>query len=122
MTPNQIKKSRGAFGLDQREFSFNGKVAVAIRAARSAVGLNQQEFADMMGVAKTSIARIETLEMKANAEFLLQAVRFFKGIGVEIDMHDYNHVVIKISNQAINTAVDTLEDIGNRRSDRKLTL
>jgi transcriptional regulator with XRE-family HTH domain len=107
---------------DILEVDFNGKIAVAIRAARSAVGLNQQEFSEMIGVAKTTIARIETLEMKANAEFLLEAVSLFKSFGVEIDMHDYQNIVIKISNQAINTAVYKLQDINKRRTDKKVAL
>ena len=39
----------------------NGRIAVAIRTARTALGWSQQEFADRMGVAKSTIARIETL-------------------------------------------------------------
>ena len=105
---------------DEAQADLKGKVAVAIRTARAAAGLNQQEFADLMGVAKTTVARIETLEMKATAEFLLQAVYLFKTIGIEVDMHDYYGLVIKVSNQAINTAVSTLEDVNNRRSDRRV--
>jgi len=106
--------------LDESQADLNGKVAVAIRTARAAAGLNQQEFADLMDVAKTTIARIETLEMKATAEFILHAVYFFKTVGIEVDMHDYYGLVIKVSNQAINTAVSALEDVNNRRSDRRV--
>ena len=105
---------------DETQADLKGKVIVAIRTARAAAGLNQQEFADLMGVAKTTIARIETRETKATAEFLLQAVYLFKTIGIEIDMHDYDGLVIKVSNQAINTAVSNLEDVNNRRSDRRV--
>ena len=105
--------------LDELQPDLNGKVAVALRSARAAAGINQQEFADLMGVAKTTIARIETLEMKATAEFLLQAVYLFKTVGIEMDMHDYDGLIFKVSNQAINTAVSNLEDVNNRRSDKK---
>ena len=47
----------------------NGKIIVAIRAARAAIGWNQQEFADRMGVAKSTVARIETLEIAAKGDF-----------------------------------------------------
>lgn len=40
---------------------------VALRAARAAAGWSQEEFAQLMGVAKTTVARIETLEMSARA-------------------------------------------------------
>ena len=106
--------------LDELQPDLNGKVAVAIRTARAAAGINQQDFSEMMGVAKTTIARIETLEMKATAEFLLDCVYFFKSIGIELDMHDYDNLVIRVSNQAINTAASNLEDVTKRRSDRKV--
>ena len=105
---------------DELQPDLNGKVAVAIRTARAAAGINQQDFSEMMGVAKSTIARIETLEMKANADFLLDCVYFFKSIGIELDMHDYNALVIRVSNEAINTATSSLEDVTKRRSDRKV--
>ena len=106
--------------LDELQPDLNGKVAVAIRTARAAAGINQEDFAQMMSVAKTTIARIETLEMKATAEFLLDCVYFFKSIGIELDMHDYDNLVIRVSKQAINTAASSLEDVTKRRSDRKV--
>ena len=106
--------------LDELQPDLNGKVAVAIRTARAAAGINQEDFAQMMGVAKSTIARIETLEMKATAEFLLDCVYFFKSIGIELDMHDYDNLIIRVSNQAINTATSSLEDVNERRSDRKV--
>ena len=106
--------------LDELQPDLNGKVAVAIRTARAAAGINQQDFSEMMGVAKSTIARIETLEMKANADFLLDCVYFFKSIGIEIELHDYENLIIKVSNPAINTAVSNLEDVTKRRSDRKV--
>ena len=106
--------------LDELQPDLNGKVAVAIRTARAAAGINQQDFSEMMGVAKSTIARIETMEMKANADFLLNCVYFFKSIGIELDMHDYDNLIIRVSNQAINTAASSLEDVTKRRSDRKV--
>ena len=105
---------------DELQPDLNGKVAVAIRTARAAAGINQQDFSEMMGVAKSTIARIETMEMKANADFLLDCVYFFKSIGIELDMHDYDNLVIRVSNQAIKTASSNLEDVTKRRSDRKV--
>jgi len=45
----------------------NLKIAVALRAARTALGWNQQEMADLTNVSKSTIARIETLEMAVKA-------------------------------------------------------
>jgi transcriptional regulator with XRE-family HTH domain len=104
---------------DELQADLDGKVVVAIRVARAAAGLNQQEFADLMGVAKATVARMETLETKASAQFLLGAVYLFKTCGIELDMQDYDNLIIRISNQAINNAVSQLENDNNRRSDRK---
>jgi transcriptional regulator with XRE-family HTH domain len=49
---------------------------------RAALGWNQAEFALLMGVAKTTVARIETLEMSARAEFITKAMRVFRQNGV----------------------------------------
>ena len=106
--------------LDELQADLNGKVAVAIRTARAASGINQEDFAIMMSVAKSTVARIETLENKASAEFLLDAVYYFKTIGIELDLHDNNALVIRVSNEAINRAVSALEDVHQRRSDRKV--
>ena len=105
---------------DELQADPDGKVVVAIRAARAVAGFNQQDFADQMGVAQTTVARIETLEMKAPAEFLLRAVYLFKTCGIELDMHDYDKLVIKVNNQAINNVVTYLENDSNRRSDKKV--
>lgn len=106
--------------LDESQADLNGKVAVAIRTARSAAGINQEDFAQIMRVAKSTIARIETLEMKASADFLLDCIYYFKTIGIEIDMHNYSHLVIKVENQLINSVVSNLKNINNRRTDKKV--
>ena len=95
----------------------NGKIALALRSARAAVGWNQQDFADRMGVAKTTIARIETLETGAKGDFILKAIRIFKDAGVEIDLHSET-LSMKIEAAAISNAVQALNDETQRRSDR----
>ena len=61
-------------------------------------------------------------DFKANADFLLDCVYFFKSVGIELDMHDYDNLIIKVSNEAINTAASNLEDVTKRRSDRKVEI
>jgi transcriptional regulator with XRE-family HTH domain len=97
----------------------NGKIAVALRAARAAAGWNQQEFADRMSVAKSTVARIETLEMAAKGDFLIKAMRLFREAGVEVDLHSQGGLSIQVSDLTVAAAVDALQDETKRRTDRK---
>ncbi len=97
----------------------NAKIAIAIRAARTAIGWNQQEFADLMKVAKSTITRVETLEMGAKADFLNKAMRLFRDAGVIVDLYQLDTIAMSIETKAILIAKSRLEDGDLRRSDRK---
>jgi transcriptional regulator with XRE-family HTH domain len=108
--------------MSSQEVVENAKIAVALRAARSAIGWNQQEFADKMGVAKSTVARIETLEMGAKADFLIRAIQLFRQAGVEVDLAGAISIRLDIGQAAVLGAVAALEDESKRRSDRKTGL
>jgi transcriptional regulator with XRE-family HTH domain len=93
---------------------------VAIRSARTALGWNQQEFADKMGISKTTIARIETMEVAPKPEFLTKAISLFKNSGITIYLLSINKVTLVIENSAISEAHDRLNNEQMRRSDRKV--
>ena len=97
----------------------NGKIAVAIRTARAAAGWNQQEFADLMKVAKSTVARIETLEIAAKGDFVMRAMRLFRENGIDVDLMSASDLPIRISDRAIAASVDAIKQETNRRSDRK---
>lgn len=97
----------------------NLKIAVGLRSARAAIGWNQQEFADKMGVAKTTVARIETLEMAPKADFLTKALMLFKASGVTLDLLTTGKVVVSVESDALQEAQDRLKDDDLRRSDRQ---
>jgi len=97
-----------------------GKIVVALRTARAAAGWSQEEFAQLMGVAKTTVARIETLEMSVRAEYLSKALRLFNEAGIEVDMTQPDSVPIKVSMRAVPKAVDDLQDVNKRRKDRRI--
>jgi transcriptional regulator with XRE-family HTH domain len=99
----------------------NVKIAVALRTARAAIGWNQDEFAALMGVAKSTIARIETLEMGAKADFLNKAMRLFREAGVTLDLYDENILPVTIGRKALLEAVAKLQNDDSRRSDRLAT-
>jgi transcriptional regulator with XRE-family HTH domain len=105
--------------MSNTELLESGKIVVALRTARAAAGWNQGEFADLMGVAKTTVARIETLEMSARAEYLSKAIRLFREAGIEVDLSELDSVPIKVSMLAVAKAVDDLQDVNKRRKDRR---
>ena len=106
--------------MSRTELHESGKIAVALRTARAAVGWNQEEFAQRMGVAKTTVARIETLEMSARAEFISKAMRLFRDAGVEVDLYELESIPIKIKALAVEKAVADLQDSNKRRIDRRV--
>ena len=95
------------------------KIAVGLRATRTAIGWSQQEFADLMNVAKSTIARIETLEMSAKADFLTKALRLFAEAGVSVDLIQSKGLSIQIDNSTLIEASKRLKDDSRRRSDRR---
>ncbi len=97
----------------------NVKIAVAMRTARAAIGWNQQEFADLMGVAKSTIARIEMLEVSPRADVLLQAMELFDRSGLEVDFFKSENLTMVVTAQALDAAEIRLMDDALRRSDRK---
>lgn len=103
------------------ESSFeNAKIAVAIRTGRTALGWSQQEFANHMGVAKSTVARVETLEVGARADFMNRAIRLFKDHGVVVDLNQ-DEMPINISKMAVEYARNRLLDDSLRRSDKLST-
>lgn len=97
----------------------NLKIAIALRSARTALGWSQQEFADKMNVAKSTVARIETLEMAIKADFLTKGLRLFREFGVELDVLQADRLVLSIEAQGLQEALRRLEDENLRRSDRR---
>ncbi|MBU6993424.1 helix-turn-helix transcriptional regulator [Ferrovum myxofaciens] len=97
----------------------NVKVAVAMRTARAALGINQQELADDLGVAKSTIARIETMEMQPKVDLYLKALKYFKEAGIDVDSIYSDNITVNISTKALNTSKQYLMDEDKRRSDKK---
>ena len=98
----------------------NVKFAIALRGGRAMLGWGQQEFAERLNVAKSTVARIETLEMAPKAEFLLRALQLFKNAGILIDLTEGDKVSFTVVSNGVEEAASRLADDGQRRSDRKI--
>ena len=71
------------------------KIATALRAGRSAAYLSQEKFAEMLGVAKSTIARIETQEMSPKASFVFDALSLLERHGVTVEIKDDVFIKVK---------------------------
>lgn len=94
------------------------KIAVALRMARAAVGWSQEEVAQKLGMAKTSIARIETGEASMPAEKYFAFQRLYQSIGVDFNLIGLNHVTVSVSEAGLEAVHARMADSSLRRSDR----
>jgi transcriptional regulator with XRE-family HTH domain len=94
------------------------KIAVLIRVCRVALGLTQQELADMIGIAKITLARVETLESKLKVEYYMRAMKIFHEAGIEVDAMSSEGIKLNIKPEALETALNKLSDDEKRRKDR----
>ena len=62
------------------------RFALAMHMGRAALSMSQQEFADALGVAKSTVARNETLEMAMRADTLTAMMRLFRERGIDVDL------------------------------------
>jgi len=92
---------------------------MVIKLARTALGLSQQEFADKMGVSKTTLARIETMEAKVSFDFYMQVTKLINELGVSFDLEENDDIVLKVTPEAQQAVINLFADENNRRTDRK---
>jgi transcriptional regulator with XRE-family HTH domain len=95
------------------------KLIVALRCARAAVGMSQEEMANLIGVPKTTLARVETMEGHLRADQLTKIMRLLRGLGINLDFMYANEVELKVTAKGLETAAARLLDESRRRSDRK---
>ena len=81
------------------------RFAMAMRIARVAMGMSQQEFAETLGVAKSTVARNETLEMAMRADTLTAMLRVMRENGIEMDvLGSPTELTVKITQEALSQA------------------
>lgn len=85
------------------------RFALAMRIARVAMGMSQQEFADVLGVAKSTVARNETLEMAMRADTLTAMLRAMREHGIEMDvLGSPSSLTVKVNEDALARAAERL--------------
>lgn len=99
----------------------NLKNAVALRAVRGALGITQGDMAELIGVSKPTIARLETLGTNMGLEDYSFMVRKLKTMGVSLDSVATENVEIKFEPKAMEVLFAKLSDPSKRRTDRVST-
>ena len=100
-----------------KTISESAKLSIAIKLARTALGLNQQMFAEKLGVSKTTLARIETLDAKVSFEFYMSVTKLMTSEGVIFEVED-DDIILRVTPAAQQIAIEALDDGNIRRSDR----
>jgi transcriptional regulator with XRE-family HTH domain len=95
------------------------KLIVVLRSARAAVGMSQEEMANLIGVPKTTLARVETMEGHLRADQLTKIMKLFKDLGINLDFMYADEVELRVTTKGLETAAARLLDETRRRSDRK---
>lgn len=95
------------------------KMAVVLRMARVAVGWSQVELAEKIGIAKTTLARFETLEGGLRADQLTQLLRLYREMGVEVDFLSAERVSVHVDEAGLRAAFERIQDADMRRKDRR---
>ena len=72
-----------------------------------------------MGVSKTTLARIETMEAKVSFDFYMQVTKLIYELGVSFDLEENDDIVLKVSPEAQQAVINLFADENNRRIDKK---
>lgn len=79
------------------------RLSLVMRMGRAALGVTQQELADELGVAKSTVARNETLEMAMRADTLVRLLRLLESKGITTNVFDEkDSLVINISKEGLD--------------------
>jgi len=93
------------------------KAAMVFRAARTALGWSQQDTATHSGLAKTTIARIETASGQNSLSNVHALISTYQLHGIEISNLMQDSVTIAINEHALHEAARNLANPDRKRRD-----
>tara|TARA_A100001391_G_C4920404_1_gene238990 strand:+ start:109 stop:531 length:423 start_codon:yes stop_codon:yes gene_type:complete len=99
----------------------NLKIAAAMRAVRNALGVNQEEFAELIGISKPTVARVETLEVSMKLEMYTNILKRLKKMGIKVDTIYSDSVHVEFEPRALEILRENLADASKRRQGRSQT-
>lgn len=81
---DELRKSDPTFDQDLAQARMNLRIALAVKELRKEMGLSQRDFAKLVGKSSSTIARIESGEVKASSQTLTAiAVKTHKQLEVQ---------------------------------------
>lgn len=89
---------------------------MAFRAARTALGWSQEDAAHHSGLAKTTIARIETISSQNSLSNVFSLISTYQAFGIEISNLMQDTITISINTQAVQEAAQNIKNSERRRS------
>ena len=102
---------------DNPEAIVDIRAAMVFRAARTALGWSQEDAAHHSGLAKTTIARIETISSQNSLNNVFSLISTYQAFGIEISNLMHDDVTIKINKQAMQEAAQNIKNPERKRSD-----
>lgn len=94
----------------------SAKIALTLRVARAALGWSQEEVANKLGIAKSTLARIETMDTAASAQVLTALLRLYHDSGITMDFLYDEKITVVISEKVIQSAAGRFE-LNQKRQD-----
>jgi transcriptional regulator with XRE-family HTH domain len=85
--------------------SYEVKVGLTVRALRNFFGMSQSDLAELCGVSRPTLSSLEkgNTVRHANAETLEKLLKFFRGLGVVIQIAD-DEITYTFSKEAVDLA------------------
>ncbi len=83
------------------------------------MGISQLELAELLGISKITLARVETLESSLRADVYMNALNVLRGYGVILNTMETAALQVDVSNAALKAALARLKDSSKRRVDKK---
>ena len=93
------------------------RAAIALRAARTALGWSQEDAAQLSGLAKTTIARLETAAGGASLQNIYSLILTYGNHGIQISDLMQETVSISYNTATIQEAMQNLSNPDRKRRD-----
>lgn len=101
---NESSIENGAF----TPISYEVKVGLTVRSLRNFFGMSQSDLAALCGVSRPTLSSLEkgNTSRHANAETLEKLIKFFRGLGVAVQIKD-EEISYTFNQEAISIAASS---------------
>jgi DNA-binding XRE family transcriptional regulator len=93
------------------------KLVMTIKAVRALVGMPQGDFAEMLGVSKQTLARIETGRSEVSVVLMTRLINKVNELGISVDFMFSDKVTLTVSPEGIAHYDKLLHDSDDSEKD-----